>query len=164
MKTTARHAPNETQSRIRHMLIALVMALAIAIAWSAVALAGGVNADRNGLALKGYDPVAYFTQGAAVKGDQAITAEHDGATYRFASAEHRDLFVADPVKYVPQYGGYCAYGVAKGVKAGIDPEQFTVRDGKLYLNYNAGVQRTWKKDVPGYLAMSEKNWQHLSSE
>ncbi len=157
-------ASTARQQQFHRIALAIFMALAIALAWSASARAGNINVDGSGLAIKGYDPVAYFTQNAAVPGNAEITATHKGATYRFASAEHRDLFIAAPDKYAPQYGGYCAYGVAKGVKARIEPEQFTVLDGKLYLNFNAGVQRTWQKDVPGYLAMSDKNWQHLGAE
>lgn len=120
-----------------------------------------VNTDRDGLALKGYDPVAYFTEQRAVRGDARFTAAHDGATYRFASAANRDLFQREATRYAPQYGGYCAYGVAGGYKVRIDPEAFTVRDGKLYLNYDRRVQARWLKDVPGYLAKSEVNWPGL---
>lgn len=141
-----------------------LLALALALLVPLIAQAGAMNIDKEtGLAIEGYDPVAYFTQDKPVKGDPAITASHDGATYQFASAEHRDMFLANPDKYAPQYGGYCAYGVAKGVKAGIEPEQFTVLDGKLYLNYNASVQRTWRKDIPGYLAKAEENWEQLGA-
>lgn len=120
-----------------------------------------VNTDRDGLALKGYDPVAYFTEQRAVRGDARFTAAHEGATYRFTSAANRDRFQREAARYAPQYGGYCAYGVAGGYKVRIDPEAFTIRDGKLYLNYDRRVQARWAQDVPGYLAKSEANWPGL---
>jgi hypothetical protein len=90
-----------------------------------------------------------------------LTATHDGATYRFASAAHRDAFQADPDRYLPVYGGYCAYGVANGHKVKVDPEAFRVVDGRLYLNYSKGVQSKWLKDIPGNIAAAERNWPAL---
>lgn len=91
-------------------------------------------------------------------GKSEFTAQHGGATYRFASAAHRDVFVADPDKYAPAYGGFCAYGVAKGAKAAIDPAAFSVVDGKLYINYDKGVQSKWQQDKPGYISTANANW------
>jgi len=119
------------------------------------------NVDRDGLGLKGYDPVAYFTDGAPAKGKAAFTATHDGVTYRFASAEHRHQFQAEPAKYLPQYGGYCAMGVAMGKKLAIDPEAYRIVDGRLYLNVNKSVQRDWLKDVPGNIARADAAWPAL---
>jgi YHS domain-containing protein len=116
------------------------------------------NVDSSGVALKGYDPVAYFTEGKPVRGKPEFTARHDGATYRFASAASRDAFVAAPAKYAPQYGGYCAYGMAAGYKAPIEPDAWTVVDGKLYLNYNQSVRSRWASDVPGYVRKADANW------
>ena len=126
------------------------------------AFAGKVNLD-GGLAIKGHDPVAYFTQGAAVRGDGAFTTDHDGATYQFASAANRDAFAADPAKYAPQYGGYCAYAVAQGYTAPIDPEAFTVVDDKLYLNFSKSVRRRWERDIPGNISKGDANWPGLSA-
>jgi hypothetical protein len=81
-----------------------------------------------------------------------------GATWRFASAEHRDLFAKSPGKYAPQYGGYCAYAVANGKTADIDPAAWTVRDGRLFLNYDADVQKKWLADPDGYIAKADANW------
>ena len=149
-------------TRIARLLAALPLAAALMFGAIAAVQAEAMNIDKStGLAIEGYDPVAYFTDDKPVKGDPMYTAEHNGAVYRFASAEHRDMFNENPDKYAPQYGGYCAYGVAKGVKAAIEPEQFTVVDGKLYLNYNASVQKTWRKDIPGYLAQAEEKWPML---
>ncbi len=115
----------------------------------------------DGVGAGGYDVVAYFTQGAAVAGDAAITAEHDGATWRFASAENRDAFTADPAKYAPRYGGYCAYAASKGYVAKGDPQAWTVHDGKLYLNYSKQVREIWSQDKPGNIAKADANWPGL---
>lgn len=127
------------------------------------ALAGSVkshalNTDADGVMLHGYDPVAYFTQDTAVLGKDEFTAQHDGATYRFGSAEHRDMFKADPAKYVPAYGGHCAMGAAMGLKLDIDPQLFRVVDGKLYLNVHEQAQNRWLSDVPGHIATADAKW------
>lgn len=90
-----------------------------------------INADADGLALYGYDVVAYHATGKPTPGDAGVTASHDGATYRFASAANRDAFTADPAKYLPVYGGYCAYGLSQGYKVKVDPEVWRIVDGKL---------------------------------
>lgn len=120
-----------------------------------------VNADEHGLAIYGYDPVAYFTEGKPVEGRAEFTARHDGATWRFASAAHRDRFVADPGAYVPQYGGFCAFGVAGNYKVKVDPAAWRIVDGKLCLNYDTRVQRRWVADIPGYIAKAGANWPGL---
>jgi YHS domain-containing protein len=109
-------------------------------------------------ALGGYDPVAYFEQGKPVKGSSEFTVDHNGAQWRFASAAHRDLFVAKPEAYAPQYGGYCAWAVAEGSTAPGDPMFWKIVDGKLFLNYDADVQARWEKDVPGFIAKANENW------
>lgn len=112
----------------------------------------------DGVGAGGYDVVAYFTQGAAVPGDAAIAVEHDGVTWRFASAENRDTFLADPAKYAPQYGGYCSYAASKGYVAKGDPQAWTVHDGKLYLNYSKQVRSIWSQDKPGNISKADANW------
>jgi YHS domain-containing protein len=114
--------------------------------------------------LRGYDAVAYFKDGSPVKGTAEYRAEYKGSTFHFASPANRDAFVADPGRYAPQYGGYCAYGTAKGYKAAIDPAAFTVVDGKLYLNYNRDVQKEWNKDVPGFVSKADRNWPKVSTQ
>jgi hypothetical protein len=114
-----------------------------------------------GLAVDGYDTVAYFTAGLAVEGKREFVYEWSGATWRFASAEHRDLFAADPAKYAPRYGGYCAYAVARGYTAEIDPEAWKIVDGRLYLNYDRDVQRLWEADVAGHVRAADANWPRL---
>jgi hypothetical protein len=116
------------------------------------------------VAIDGYDPVAYFVDGAPREGSKQFTFDWSGASWRFASAAHRDLFAADPAKYAPQYGGYCAWAVGHGSTAGIDPEAWTIRDGKLYLNYDLEIRYKWLGDVPGWIAKGDENWPKLLAE
>jgi YHS domain-containing protein len=125
---------------------------------SGAAMAGDTNLDFHGTAIQGHDPVAYFTEGRPVPGDPAITSSHDGAIYRFATTEHKAAFEADPDKYAPQYGGYCAYAAAQGAKAPIEPEQFTIADGKLYLNFNADVRERWNQDRANHISKADAFW------
>lgn len=121
-----------------------------------------VNQSKlGGVAIKGTDPVAYFTMGEPVKGSREFETEWNGATWRFASAEHRDLFMADPEKYAPQYGGYCAWAVSQGYTAGIDPEAWKIVDGRLYLNYSLEVHATWEEDISGFITLADKNYPEL---
>lgn len=124
--------------------------------------AGALNIDSSGVAMQGYDPVGYFYQSAPVKGSPEFSAEHDGATYWFSSMENLDTFKANPEMFVPAYGGYCAYGVSQGVKVPIDPEAFSVVDGKLYLNITKEVQKTWEQDIPGYIKKADRIWPVLA--
>ena len=112
----------------------------------------------NGVAVGGYDAVAYFTEKKPVRGSKEFTAEHTGVTWRFASKANRDAFIANPGRYAPQYGGYCAWAVANGYTAKGDPNAWSVVDGKLYLNYSKGVRRQWSKDIPGNIAKGNANW------
>lgn len=114
--------------------------------------------ERDGVAIDGYDPVAYFTEQKPVKGSPEFRAEFRGSTFQFASAAHRDVFVAEPDTYAPQYGGFCAYGMAKGYKAKIDPAAFSLIRGTLYLNYSEAVRTRWLSDVPGYIQQANANW------
>ncbi len=114
--------------------------------------------DGNGLAIRGTDPVAYFTQGGPVAGNAEYSYTWNNATWQFASAENRDLFAANPEQYAPQYGGFCAWAVSQGYTASIDPNAWRIVDGKLYLNYSRGVQRTWERDIPGNISKGDANW------
>ncbi len=111
-----------------------------------------------GVAVGGYDPVAYFTEHRPVLGRTDITYAWKGATWRFAGAQNRDAFKAAPEKYAPQCGGYYAYAVAQGATAKGDPKVWSVVDGKLYLNLSASVRKTWEKDIPSYSKSADKNW------
>jgi len=134
-----------------------IFVLALGFAGAALAQKAEVFSDSAG-AIRGYDPVAYFTQGAPVKGSDKFSHQWRGATWRFASAANRDLFRESPEKYAPQYGGYCAYGVAQNYAVSVDPAAWSVVDGKLYLNYSKSVRENWNKDVPGYLRKADANW------
>lgn len=116
-----------------------------------------IYATKDG-AIKGYDPVAYFTDKKPVKGSKEFTYVWKGALWHFASQKNLDAFKENPEKYAPQYGGYCAYGLAKGKRYKIEPEAWDIVDGKLYLNYDLGVQRTWREDRENYIAQANKNW------
>jgi len=114
-----------------------------------------------GGAIRGYDPVAYFTEKKPVEGKKAFSHKWKGATWYFSSERNRDLFRADPEKYAPQYGGYCAYAVSQGYIASIVPEAWKIVDGKLYLNFSLGVQQTWEQDIPGYIKSADQKWPQL---
>jgi YHS domain-containing protein len=110
------------------------------------------------LAIGGYDPVAYFTDGKAVEGKDSLEFKWNGATWRFTSQDHLNAFKADPEKYAPQYGGYCAWAVSQGYTASSDPYAWKIVGDKLYLNYSPGVQANWMKDIPGNIAKADANW------
>ena len=148
--TTARRS-----SLNRRTLLSLAGAASAASLLGSPALAydenstSAVNVDRSGLALKGHDPVAYFTAGQPTKGQIQFSVSHRGATYWFATAANRDAFKANPDKFAPQYGGFCAMGVALDKKLDGDPNAWKIVDNKLYLNVNKDVQKKWLEDVPG---------------
>jgi hypothetical protein len=114
---------------------------------------------KDGVAVKGYDPVAYFNDGRPVKGSPEHTFKWKGATWRFVTAEHRDAFMREPTKYAPQYGGYCAFGVSQSAIVDIDPNQWKIVEGRLYLNANALAQRLWTYDPEGHIKKGDAYWQ-----
>ncbi|NKF24033.1 YHS domain-containing (seleno)protein [Solimonas marina] len=135
------------------------------------ALAGPARADDainttlfGHLAADGYDVVAYQTDDRAIKGKSEFRYAWHGANWQFASAEHLATFKADPQRYAPQYGGYCAYAVAKGDKVGIDPEAYSVVDGKLYLNYSKDIRGKWLERRDAYIEQADHNWPALSQQ
>jgi YHS domain-containing protein len=140
-----------------------VAALAFAVFLAACASSSLVF-QKDGLALRGYNPVAYFTQGQPVKGLPQFQAQHQGAVFHFASAAHRDSFVAAPEQYAPQYGGCCAFGMSNGYKAATDPASFTLRQGKLYLNYNSEVQKMWTANMPALISKADQLWPAASTQ
>jgi YHS domain-containing protein len=123
-----------------------------------------VNIDKNGLALQGYDPVAYFTDGKPVKGSADFTASYKGAIYQFTSAEHRDMFKATPAKYEPQFGGFCGYAASINKLAPIEVQYFQVLHGRLILQHNKKAWDLWHKDVEGNLKKADSNWPTLSQQ
>ena len=143
--------------------LALGTLLALGVAQTAMAVdemklsTGGTMAGKP-LAVHGYDPVAYFTDGKPVMGDAKHTAVHNGAAYYFASDDHKKTFEANPVRYAPVFGGFCAYGVALGKKFDGSPQYWTVKNDKLYLNLNADISSKFAEDVDGNIKKADKNW------
>ena len=153
---------------IKGALAALALAILTALSvgglvpTATAASKGPINTIGSpGVAIKGFDPVAYFTAGKPTKGTSEHTFDYKGATWRFASAENKALFEADPEKYVPAYGGYCAYGLAQGYLVKIEGNAWSIRDGKLYLNYDKGVQAKWEKRPASYISTADKKWTSL---
>ncbi len=145
-------------SSVLRILVLLCAFLSVtALAKSAPIETGFFNND----AIYGYDTVAYFTDNKAVKGSKKIQHEWRGAVWSFASEAHRDMFVADPLKYAPQFGGYCAYALADERLVGIDEDAFTIHDGKLYLNYSKGVMEDWRENMLEYIKKAQQNYPKL---
>jgi YHS domain-containing protein len=144
-------------------LIALAMTLLFSLGMNNRVHAGDYF-ERNGIAIDGYDAVAYFSENKAVKGMKEFATEYKGSIFHFSSAANRDKFQNNPESYVPQFGGFCAYGAAGGYKAKIDPTAFSIVDGKLYLNYNDKVQSLWNKDVGGYIEKAKKLWPTVAGQ
>lgn len=111
-----------------------------------------------GVAINGYDPVSYFTEGKPIAGDPAHVVTWKGAEWRFSNAGNAALFAEAPEDYAPQFGGYCAYAVSEGYTAKTEPEAWSIENGKLYLNYSLRVRRIWNRDIPGHIARGEANW------
>lgn len=139
---------------------------AIAPAGAAPADAAGkhVNLKGGGVALHGYDAVAYFDRKAAVKGSPAHAATYRGVRYQFADAADKAKFEASPERYVPVYGGFCAYGVAQGFKVDIDPEAWSVVDNRLYLNVSKDIRAKWLKDTRRYIRKADGNWETVKDK
>ena len=141
--------------------VSVVIAVAAAVGAFGLRGSGGVgpvNKDSAGLALRGYDAVAYFREGAPAEGRAEFEHRWNGARWLFKSAENRDAFARAPEEFAPQYGGYCSYAVAHGYTADADPRAWRVVNGKLYLNYNEDVRRLWEQDTLGFIQKSEQNW------
>lgn len=150
--------------QIRRFTQAALAAAAFAIALASPAVANDVNVTTGmtlaggPLAIHGYDPVAYFTQNKPVLGKAVYSVKHGSGVYRFASEANKETFERSPERYLPQYGGYCAYGTALGAKFDGDPRLFTIVGGKLYLNLNPAIQAKWKQDIPGNIAQADREW------
>jgi YHS domain-containing protein len=161
--TVCYHTLKEATAML-HRIARFVLALVLT-SYACGAAAGSVisGADK-GPAIGGYDAVAYFTDGKPTKGSADYTAEWQGASWQFASAEHRDLFIDAPEKYAPQYGGYCAYAAAHGSIAKGSGERWRIVDDKLYLNNNWIAQKLWQGDVPGNIKNSDEKWPSVKSK
>jgi YHS domain-containing protein len=149
-----------------HRALDLFRRVAAGVALGVVLSAGAAQARSpeiysgilSSTAVGGYDPVAYFKEGKPVAGKSDITWTWKGASWRFASAENREAFRQKPEAYAPAYGGYCAWAVSQGYTAKGDPKYWKIVDGRLYLNYDAGVQKNWEKDIPGHISRADRNW------
>lgn len=113
---------------------------------------------EEGVAINGYDPVAYFVKNAPVKGSEQFKTEYEKTVWLFSSAENQAKFVDKPERYLPQYGGYCAYAMSHGFVVDTVPEAFTVLNDKLYLNYSLGVRENWLEDIQNYVEGADKQW------
>lgn len=149
--------PTQLQMKML-LLFSLALGLALPVLAQTKTL---VNLDKSGVAIQGYDPVAFFTDNKPVKGKPEFASKHDGAVYFFASQEHKDLFDKDAAKYEPAYGGYCAYGVSKNKLVKIDVDAFQIVNGRLLLQYSKGVRDDFNKEREGNLAKAEQNWPGL---
>lgn len=148
--------------------------LFIAFAAAALAVASDARAEAirpvntlgspDGLAIRGYDPVAYFRDGGPRLGKPEFSVRHGCATWHFASAEHKALFEVDPQRYLPAYGGFCAYGTSRGYLVKIEPEAWSIVDGQLYLNYDLSIRKTWLGRTRTYIARADGSWPHLTTK
>ncbi|MGB3456313.1 MAG: YHS domain-containing (seleno)protein [Litorimonas sp.] len=139
-------------------LLGTLGALSAPVAHAADEVSITADAQASRLAVQGYDVVSYQTPGEPVVGAARFETEYEGATYRFSSQANLDTFTVDPARYVPAYGGFCAYGVAKGKKFDADPTAYTVENGQLYLNLNKKIQKKWLKKQDKYIDQAEANW------
>jgi YHS domain-containing protein len=142
----------------------LLTTITILAALRLVSAGEAINLDENGLALQGYDPVAYFTDNKPVKGDANYTATYKSGTYQFASAAHRETFESNPAKYAPQFGGFCGYAASINKLAPIEVEYFQVLHGRLVMQHNEKAWKLWHEDVEGNLKKADANWPKLSRE
>lgn len=157
-----------TRNPFALLAIALGLALSPVAAGSVFAYdetsASSVNVDKSGVALRGYDPVAYFTIGKPTKGKSEFSASYEGATYHFASAEHLDAFKKEPAKFAPAFGGFCAMGAVFEKKLDGDPNLWRIVDGKLYLNVGEPAQKRWVQDIPGNISKASQNWSKIKDK
>ena len=137
-----------------HLFLAFALLAVITVSYSKSL----ENIDSHGVGIQGYDPVAYFTDAKPLKGTSQFQSKYEGVIYYFASADHQALFDASPAKYVPQFGGFCAYGVSKGSAVEIDPTAFQIVDGRLLLQYSHGILEKFNKDTVGNLKKADANW------
>jgi len=142
-------------------LLAAGLIPSVMYATDEVNIAKGATRSGPGLAAHGYDVVAYFNQGRPTLGSDQYEIAHEGGTYRFASQANLDAFKANPAKYAPAYGGFCAYGAALGKKFDGDPQLWKIVDGRLFLNLDPEVQKKWSADIAGNVAKADANWHRI---
>ena len=147
----------------RTFLVATVAAVPAAAFVTPAFAAKSPVFQSGGVAINGYDPVAYFTEGKPVEGSPEFTSDWDGAVLQFASAENKAMFDADPDAYAPAYGGYCAYAVSRGYTASTDPDAWSIYEDRLFLNYSRSVRALWRLDKAGHVASGDANWPSVLS-
>ena len=159
---------NNYQNTAKVKILGFILFAAVALIAAGCSGLGGktaqVNQDGRGLALEGYDAVAYFKENLPREGKPEFTTDYNDAKWQFASKENLDAFTKEPAKYAPQYGGYCAWAVGHNYTAKGDPQAWKIVDGKLYLNYNKDVQAKWAEDIPKYITDGDQNWQNLAGK
>lgn len=153
-----------TSKAVKLTLLGILMSV-VPVTW---AVAGGASepiaTDSFGVAIKGYDTVAYFTEGRALKGKKEFEFSWQGARWYFANTSHRDLFAANPERYVPKFGGFCSSGLSRGMKVTADPEAWTIVDGRLYLKFNKAVRDRWRQNTAENIKKAEKNWDNIRKQ
>ncbi len=146
-------------------MLKIVLTLSLIAVTTNTAAVEPMNATKFGkLAINGYDAVAYFAADKAIKGDKKFTAEYRDVHWRFANQKNLNAFTKNPENFAPQYGGYCAWAMAQGSLATVDPKLWRIVEGKLYLNYNKKVQSDWEKDIPGFIKQADEEWSKLLNQ
>lgn len=141
----------------KRILILLIAAVSVSTFAQTSKSTKNVNVEKN-IAIQGYDPVAYFESSKAIKGSKAIATTYQEAVYQFSTESNKTVFLKNPTNYLPQFGGFCAYGMSEGYEAPIQPEAFTILDNKLYLNYNLETKEAWLKDKKNRIQKADVNW------
>jgi len=152
-----------TQQRWLFLFLGGLATLILTLSTSAFAK-GDVFVNKKGVAIRGYDTVAYFVSSQPQKGKKEFLHVHAGNTWLFANEENKKAFIANPAAYLPQYGGHCAFAASRGYIASTDPKAWTVRDGKLYLNYSLSVREQWLPDAAENIIKADKNWPTISKK
>ncbi len=155
---------SNTQSHWLNLLVTSLGIILISFFTSTAFAKGDVYVNSKGLAIKGYDPVAYFVNAKAQKGKKGITHTHAGNTWRFVNEANKKAFIANPVAYIPQYGGHCAYAASKNSIAPVDPRAWEIRNNKLYLNYSKRIHNKWLPNADANIVKGDANWKHLAKD
>ena len=152
-------------SRIARLTLFAIFLVIVPFTW---VLAGNANkliaTDSSAVAIKGYDTVAYFTEGRAIKGKKEFEFVWQDARWWFSSAAHRGLFAVNPVRYAPRFGGHCALGMSRNKKVAADPEAWTIVDGKLYMKFREAARDRWRQDITANIKKGEKVWAALNKQ
>jgi len=152
------HAAPSLLGKLLKLNLFIVIVAAALVSTPSYAKAPIYTSLFNNTAVSGYDAVSYFQDSGPVEGKKDFSTEYEGATWLFSSQENLDIFKAEPTKYAPQYGGYCAYAVGVGSTAKGDPLQWYIEDDKLYLNINKSIRKKWLDDIDNYIKTGDENW------